>query len=219
MNRQQKAEEIYNVIKNYDLDDAINSDQMKVISTYQNWKDVKEESGDDIILAVYNSESMKLREVLYTETSKITNELVAVNYTKDRAFDADDFYSFKNLLGLAYSDFVLFEVDRDKTLEKCEAIDLSKSVGIITVENPFSKVDMVNHPSHYNFGEVEVIDYINQVCSSYKNGTVAYCIGNVIKYVSRAPFKNGIQDLEKAKWYLDYAIKKSKENKVTQDGK
>lgn len=207
-----KAEEIYFEFRDYDLDDAINSSYMKVITNYQDWKDAKEKNGDDIILAVYNSESMRLREVLYTEKSEITNELVAVNYTKDRAFDADDFYSFKNLLGLAYSDFVLFEVDSDKALEKYEdnSIDLSISTNIVAVESEFDKVDMVNHPSHYNFGEVEVIDYIRQVCSGYKNGHVAYCIGNVIKYISRAPFKNGLQDLEKAKWYLNEAIETAK---------
>ena len=71
-----------------------------------------------------------------------------------------------------------------------------------------SSTDMVNHPSHYNYGDIEVIDYINQVTNGYKKGHVAYCIGNVVKYVSRAPFKNGLEDLKKAKWYLDEAIKK-----------
>src|SRR5699024_1580955 len=50
--------------------------------------------------------------------------------------------------------------------------------------------DMVNSPSHYNFGDIEVVDFIDQVTKHY-NSDVAYHIGNAIKYISRAPHKNG----------------------------
>ena len=67
--------------------------------------------------------------------------------------------------------------------------------------------DPVNHPSHYNAGKVEVIDYIEQVCASYP-GKEAPLVGNVIKYVSRAPLKEKkLEDLKKARWYLDRLIK------------
>ncbi|MGN9977918.1 DUF3310 domain-containing protein [Staphylococcus aureus] len=69
--------------------------------------------------------------------------------------------------------------------------------------------DNVNHSKHYNFGKIEVIDFIDQVTENYKH-SLAYYIGNVIKYVSRAPIKNGIEDLKKAKWYLERAINKWK---------
>lgn len=42
---------------------------------------------------------------------------------------------------------------------------------------------------------------------------INWCIGNVIKYVSRYKNKNGIENLEKAKWYLNYQIKLEKGNK------
>lgn len=61
--------------------------------------------------------------------------------------------------------------------------------------------DKVNHPKHYNFGSIEVIDFIRQVIKHYP-GHLAYSVGNVIKYISRAPFKNGLEDLRKAEWYL-----------------
>lgn len=60
--------------------------------------------------------------------------------------------------------------------------------------------EAVNHPSHYNYGDIEVIDFIDQVTDSYE-GKAAYLAGNVIKYVSRAPHKNGAEDVEKAIWY------------------
>lgn len=62
--------------------------------------------------------------------------------------------------------------------------------------------DVVNSPAHYNYGDIEVIDYIEQVTDSY-DGKQAYLAGNIIKYVSRAPHKNGAEDLRKAIWYAD----------------
>ena len=68
--------------------------------------------------------------------------------------------------------------------------------------------DNVNSPKHYTNGAIEVIDYVEQVTSSYPAET-AFSIGNVIKYVSRSPHKGQeLEDLKKARWYLDRAIKK-----------
>ena len=66
--------------------------------------------------------------------------------------------------------------------------------------------EKVNHPQHYNAGKTEVIDIIDGL--GYTEG---FCVGNIIKYVSRYKHKNGVQDLEKAKWYIDYLIKKENE--------
>ena len=64
----------------------------------------------------------------------------------------------------------------------------------------YSKADMVNHPPHYKAGGIETIDFIEA-----KN--LGYNLGNVVKYVSRADLKgNKLEDLQKAKWYLDRAI-------------
>ena len=64
--------------------------------------------------------------------------------------------------------------------------------------------DKVNHPTHYNTGEIEVIKYIQDKlgCEEF----TGFCIGNVVKYVSRWRHKDGKQDLEKAKVYLQWAI-------------
>ncbi|MFP5165369.1 DUF3310 domain-containing protein [Staphylococcus equorum] len=67
--------------------------------------------------------------------------------------------------------------------------------------------DKVNHPSHYNYGEIEVIDFIEQVTQHY-NPNVAYHIGNAIKYLARSPHKNGKEDVAKAKWYIERAFDK-----------
>lgn len=60
--------------------------------------------------------------------------------------------------------------------------------------------DNVNHPQHYA-GKVETIDYLQDKLTQEE--FAGFCKGNVLKYVSRANLKNGREDLEKAKWYLD----------------
>lgn len=64
--------------------------------------------------------------------------------------------------------------------------------------------DNVNHPSHYTFGKIEVMDYIEDKLSDVE--CEGYFVGNIIKYVSRFRKKNGIEDLKKAQWYLNRLI-------------
>ena len=64
--------------------------------------------------------------------------------------------------------------------------------------------DNVNHPKHYNVGNIEVIHYIEDKLS-YEEFT-GYLTGNLIKYISRYKYKNGLEDLKKAQWYLNYLI-------------
>ncbi len=64
--------------------------------------------------------------------------------------------------------------------------------------------DKVNKPAHYRVGEVEAIDYINQQLGG--DGIRHYLEGNILKYMHRWRFKNGVEDLRKARWYLDKLI-------------
>lgn len=65
--------------------------------------------------------------------------------------------------------------------------------------------DPVNHPAHYKMGGIEVIDFIEAK-------RLGYHLGNVVKYISRAQHKGGMQDLLKAQWYLNRAIEKGEVN-------
>ena len=56
--------------------------------------------------------------------------------------------------------------------------------------------DPVNSPKHYTQGNMEVITAIEGLDLDYHQG-------NILKYVSRYKYKNGIEDLRKAKWYID----------------
>lgn len=62
--------------------------------------------------------------------------------------------------------------------------------------------DPVNNPSHYTDGRIEVIDYI---CDKFD--IKSFCLGNAIKYISRAGKKNNeVEDLKKAIWYINHYI-------------
>lgn len=66
--------------------------------------------------------------------------------------------------------------------------------------------DMVNHPDHYiSETGLETIDVIEAFTFDLK-GIEATDTGNIIKYISRWKKKNGLQDLEKAQWYLNHLI-------------
>lgn len=70
------------------------------------------------------------------------------------------------------------------------------------------QTDTVNSPSHYNQTNIEAIDIIEDVTAGYQSN-VKYHIGNAIKYLIRAPFKNNtVEDLKKAVWYINRAVGK-----------
>ena len=63
--------------------------------------------------------------------------------------------------------------------------------------------DMVNHPPHYNKAGIECIDAI---AAATGDGFEYYLQGNIMKYLWRYRYKNGTEDLNKAKWYLEKLI-------------
>lgn len=79
--------------------------------------------------------------------------------------------------------------------------------------------DPVTHPSHYTSGKIEVIDFIT-------DQSLDFCLGNVVKYVSRAGKKEEegktiiekqVEDLKKARFYLDFKIRQlCLDNNITQ---
>lgn len=79
-----------------------------------------------------------------------------------------------------------------------------------------SKDELVSHPDHYKSETgMEVIDVIEAFTFDLK-GIEATDTGNILKYICRWKKKNGLQDLEKAMWYLqhlmDHVCKLEKEN-------
>jgi hypothetical protein len=73
--------------------------------------------------------------------------------------------------------------------------------------------DRVEHPEHYTKGKIECIDAIEAATAGLV-GIEAVCIAQVIKYVWRWKWKNGIEDLKKARWYLDKLMGKLDDKKT-----
>jgi len=65
------------------------------------------------------------------------------------------------------------------------------------------QADPVNHPPHYTAGGIECIDAIRAALG--REGFLAYCRGNAIKYLWRCEHKGGMEDLHKAEWYIHRA--------------
>ena len=77
--------------------------------------------------------------------------------------------------------------------------------------------DMVNHPEHYISDKgIEVIDVIEAFTEGLE-GIEATDTGNVIKYICRWKHKNGLQDLEKARWYINHLIEKVRNDQTIDD--
>lgn len=87
-----------------------------------------------------------------------------------------------------------------------QAVMLDKNTNVINTG------DMVNKPKHYtsHLSGIECIDVVRHM---------GFCLGNVVKYVWRADLKgSGLEDLKKARYYIDDEIKK-RENSIDKESK
>lgn len=66
--------------------------------------------------------------------------------------------------------------------------------------------DAIN-PEHYRAGGIEAIVGIEAACTGLE-GIEAFCTGNAIKYLWRWKRKGGVEDLRKARWYIDKLIER-----------
>lgn len=92
-------------------------------------------------------------------------------------------------------------------------IKIDDSKNFEKVDEPFTRKvdmqeeqDMVHEPPHYQFGNFSARVIIELVGKTYKSASVFYHVGNALKYLMRAPRKNGLQDLKKAKQSVEFAI-------------
>ena len=90
---------------------------------------------------------------------------------------------------------MLKQFGKQKWKTKLAINTLTDNDDFVKVNEPFTrKVDMqkeqdvVNKPKHYTYGDIEIIDFIEQVTKDYKS-ELAFSIGNAIKYIARANHK------------------------------
>ena len=89
-----------------------------------------------------------------------------------------------------------------------EVIDDTKQSTYISNKTTIKKgipKDNIN-PNHYKTGKIECIDAL-EAATVNKTGLEAVCTANIIKYLWRYENKNGIEDIRKAKWYIEKLIK------------
>lgn len=130
-----------------------------------------------------------------------------------------DFKKFK-AMQTAIVNRVYREEIKFKTVWKAEVenqigckFTLTDNDDFMKVNEPFTRKvdmqeeqDMVHEPPHYQFGKFSARMIIELVGKTYKSASVFYHVGNALKYLMRAPRKNGLEDLKKAKQSVEFAI-------------
>ena len=90
--------------------------------------------------------------------------------------------------------------ERDQIAHKHEDRNMAEYEACSDTATPECDNDPIS-PNHYTKMNMAPSEYI-----ILNEGEFTWCIANVIKYVSRYKRKNGIEDLKKARWYLERQI-------------
>ena len=159
-----------------------------------------------------------MKQELTIEQLKLAREIGATHWDSgDQKFRKDGFifHNYAWMLGLlkksylSYSD--IFKIDftplneHEAAQEVPDGYYLDDESGKLKPLKP--KADMVNHPPHYQSDNgIECIDAIRAALG--KEGFIAYCRGNAMKYIWRDKSDN-VEDLKKAAWYLNKAAEEA----------
>lgn len=163
--------------------------------------------------------------MVYKNKYNINDRVKCINVTENN-FEGLELGKYYTVVGITPTDDVgvLYSVvgESDKiihhTIDRfdfCRINDGRNVASLYINDKPIAdatiKNDKINHPKHYTQYRCEVLDIIEDATKELSGGK-AVCLGNVIKYVLRYQFKNGVEDLEKAKFYLEKLISYYNEN-------
>lgn len=83
---------------------------------------------------------------------------------------------------------------------------------VLATEDAYNAItgDNVNHPSHYETGKFECFDVMKEALGD--DSVKDFCISNAFKYIYRHKRKNGVEDIKKAKWYIDKYLELEESN-------
>lgn len=113
----------------------------------------------------------------------------------------------------AYEDADMGRVRLNAKLMGYEVIDDTPTIAETAAKrSEDAKPDPVNRPAHYTSGGIECIDAMQAAFGA--EVVKGFCLCNVFKYLWRHRNKNGVEDLKKARWYLNRLIR---EMEVTDD--
>ena len=116
-----------------------------------------------------------------------------------------------NCCGHGFAMGELIEIKRTNIFDEDYYAEDEEGEGYFVIDQEISDVafntpcqdapDMVNSPAHYGSGSIECIEYIQDFLTTEE--FIGYLRGNIAKYLHRFRYKNGIEDLRKAEWYLN----------------
>lgn len=176
-------------------------------------------SEENLILLIFYLATLGATIYLFTKSFNAYSERDKSAQSPKGDYETSDWHYTYTYLPRADVKAKLIGKMEDEELDKDVAIKERSEVGDVD-KNLTKEPNMIEHPPHYNAGKFETIDVIEDIVKNYKDSFVAYCIGNVLKYLSRSPFKGTfLQDLKKAQYYLNAAItyiEEKKENEVRQ---
>ena len=149
---------------------------------------------------------MTTRDEMVRTLVKFCDEQTGCSYCLLEKFSGEDYCDFDrwsdDKLAIAY----------DHVCKNSEArLDGSHLKDAELNIEPENNPDMVSHPKHYTRGDIECIDAL-KAATVGKRGIEAVCVANVIKYLWRYEGKNGIEDVRKAKWYIERLLKELEES-------
>lgn len=91
-------------------------------------------------------------------------------------------------------------IKEDDRMRTTSIFDEEKTLSHDEMKEELSLEDNVNQPSHYLKYKLEMIDNLRN--SMTREEYKGFLKGNIIKYISRYQDKNGIEDINKAEWYI-----------------
>ena len=188
---------------------AINNSENGSFICYSKWDEYPNDIDRNYEIIFGNAEDTDEKKKTEDEEEKMTIEEKAKMIEKH----CDSMPSCSACpIGSKYGRFVCFSDWEDYP------DDIEKNYEIIfgnaeDTDNEKKSEDMVNHPSHYTHGGVECIDAITSALSSYEDSVDSWLVGQVIKYLWRAPLKGKYEeDIKKAQFYLNRLVEKIDKN-------
>lgn len=157
-------------------------------------------AGNDYIIDNFYYDELNQSYMISLNSSEFEDETFSIE-------EFNEYFMFRRLASLSKGYLALDKEEEPPTENKPKIEDCNSREENIIIHQ--EEDDEVHHPAHYTQGSIECIDAIKAVLG--KEGAIAFCKGNVMKYVWRCDLKNHLVDLKKAQWYLDKAIELTEE--------
>ena len=191
---------------------AINNSENGSFICYSKWDEYPNEIEKNYEIIFGKTEDTEEKKKIEHEEEKMTIEEKAKMIEKH----CDSMPSCSACpIGSKDGSFVCFSdwEDNPNDIEKNYEIIFGKTSDTKDEKVEKKSEDMVNHPSHYMHGGVECIDAITSALSSYEDSVDSWLVGQVIKYLWRAPLKGKYEeDIKKAQFYLNRLVEKINKN-------